>query len=70
MLDMGVSVTVSGEALSIINFIPIDSVVGVENLVGFNPLIPVCSSLSLNSNPFLLYGTSNLNPLVSVVGTC
>lgn len=64
---MGVPVSVSLEASSLINFVPVDSVVGIDDLVGGHPLVSAISSLGHNSNPFSLDGTGDLDPLVSVV---
>jgi hypothetical protein len=66
MLDMGVPVIVALEDSSGIDLVPVNSVVGVEDFVGFDPLVVDGPSLGHNPNPLELHGGANFNPFVRI----
>ena len=67
MFNVSTPVIISTEVATIIDFVPGNAIVGDKNLVRFNPLLSLFTTLGHNTNPCSLDGTGDLNPLVSIV---
>ena len=66
MFNLGVSVIVSLEDLSIVDLLPVYSIVSVADRVGSHPLIGVLSALSDDAQPFEFVMAGNLDPLLTI----